>query len=245
MCLLYYEPLGVLIYITKCARRYAFFSKQTTIYMGYLGIRQYFINFVSESRRVMPRLIDIHTHHPHPEITSPRMAGIHPWNAEKPRYQPDYANCDIVGETGLDYCVPVSREAQRELFEEQLQIAAEMDKPVVIHSVKATEEVLRILAKYPMIRRVVFHGFIGSLQQAETILKRGYYLSFGERSLRSPRTRAVIASMDIDRLFCESDEMPSLSVEEVYSKVAKLREMPLSELVEAVERNYNRFFAKD
>ena len=51
--------------------------------------------------------------------------------------------------------------------------------------------------------------------------------------------------MDIDRLFCESDEMPSLSVEEVYFKIAKLREMPLSELVEAVERNYNRFFAKD
>ena len=101
------------------------------------------------------------------------------------------------------------------------------------------------MAKYPMIRRVVFHGFIGSLQQADTILKRGYYLSFGERSLRSPRTRAVIASMDIDRLFCESDEMPSLSVEEVYFKIAKLREMPLSELVEAVERNYNRFFAKD
>ena len=191
----------------------------------------------------MPRLIDIHTHHPHPEITSPRMAGIHPWNAEKPRYQPDYANCDIVGETGLDYCVPVSREAQRELFEEQLQIAAEMDKPVVIHSVKATEEVLRILAKYPMIRRVVFHGFIGSKEQVQRAIDQGYYISFGERTFNSPKTIEALRSTPLSSLFVETDESTT-PIEDIYDRIALLRGVSTTELTEATERNFNRIFSK-
>lgn len=195
--------------------------------------------------RVMKRLIDIHTHNPHPEVTSPQMVGIHPWDAEKVIPLPDFEECDIVGETGLDYASTTSREAQRRLFDLHLQAAARLGKPVVIHNVKGTDDVLRILGNYPTIRKVVFHGFIGSVQMANSILRRGYYLSFGDRSLRSPRTREVIATMDIRRLFVETDDNPNLEIEEVYNEVAKLRNMSVETLADEIDKNYEIFFAKD
>lgn len=193
----------------------------------------------------MRRLIDIHTHHPHPDIISPRMAGIHPWNAEKDIAMPNFEECDIVGETGLDYQCPADHTIQQQLFEQHLKAAIEWDKPIVIHNVKAIDDILRILGRYPMLRGVVFHNFIGSLQLAETLLKRGYYLSIGQRSLRSPKTRQVIASMDISKLFCETDEAPSGSIKEVYMEVAKLRNISVNTLLDHIENNYKTLFDKD
>jgi TatD DNase family protein len=190
----------------------------------------------------MYQFIDIHTHHPRHDVISPRMAGVHPWDAERGYEMPNFEECDIVGEIGLDYCCKADRNMQRELFERQLQIASTIDKPVVIHNVRATEDILKILTRYPQLRGVLFHGFIGSQQQAETIVKRGYYLSFGDRSLRSSKGRNVIATTDIRRLFCETDDDPNLAIEEIYAEVAKIRNMTTEELLNAIETNYKTFF---
>lgn len=190
----------------------------------------------------MYQFIDIHTHHPRHDVISPRMAGVHPWDAERGYELPNFEECDIVGEIGLDYCCTADREVQRELFERQLEIASTIEKPVVIHNVRATEDILKILARYPQLRGVLFHGFIGSQQQAESIVKRGYYLSFGHRSLRSPKSRNVIATTDIRRLFCETDDDPNLAIEEIYAEVAKIRNMTTEELLNAIETNYKTFF---
>jgi TatD DNase family protein len=170
------------------------------------------------------------------------MAGVHPWDAERGYELPNFEECDIVGEIGLDYCCKANRNMQRELFERQLQIASTIDKPVVIHNVRATEDILKILARYSQLRGVLFHGFIGSQQQAESIVKRGYYLSFGDRSLRSPKSCNVIATTDIRRLFCETDDDPNLAIEEIYAEVAKIRNMTTEELLNAIETNYKTFF---
>lgn len=191
---------------------------------------------------MMYQFIDIHTHHPRHDVLSPRMAGIHPWDAERGYELPNFEECDIVGEIGLDYCCKADRNMQRELFERQLQIASMIDKPVVIHNVRATEDILKILTRYPQLRGVLFHGFIGSQQQAESIVKRGYYLSFGHRSLRSPKSRNVIATTDIRRLFCETDDEPNIAIEEIYAEVAKIRNMTTEELLNAIETNYKIFF---
>lgn len=190
----------------------------------------------------MYQFIDIHTHHPRADVISPHMAGVHPWDAERGYELPNFEECDIVGEIGLDYCCKADRNMQRELFERQLQIASTIDKPVVIHNVRATEDILKILTRYPQLRGVLFHGFIGSQQQAESIVKRGYYLSFGDRSLRSPKSRNVIATTDIRRLFCETDDDPNLAIEEIYAEVAKIRNMTTEELLNAIETNYKTFF---
>ena len=186
-------------------------------------------------------LVDIHTHHPRPDVVSPRMAGIHPWDAERGSALPDIDHCDIIGETGLDYVCEVDRLAQERLFRAHLEAAERLQKPVVLHTVRAFEPTIKILAEYN-IAGVVFHGFIGSQQQAAEALRRGYYLSFGSRSLRSSKTRQAIAATPLDRLFCETDDDPSLDIAKVYAEVAAIKGVTLAELERYIYENYKRLF---
>ena len=191
----------------------------------------------------MAKLVDIHTHNPRQGVLSPTMAGIHPWDAERNLPMPDFSACDIVGETGLDYAKEVSREAQQELFLRHLTAAEKLTKPVVLHVVKSFEDVMLALKKHRL-QGVVFHGFIGSREQAQRAISEGYYLSFGDRSLRSPRTREVIATINPENLFCETDDRDDISIEEIYAEVAKLRGISPEELATQIEKNYKRLFKK-
>ena len=186
-------------------------------------------------------LVDIHTHHPRPDVVSPRMAGIHPWDAGRGRDLPDFDHCDIIGETGLDYACEVDRLAQERLFRAHLEAAERLQKPVVLHMVRAFEPTIKILAEYNIVG-VVFHGFIGSQQQAAEALRRGYYLSFGVRSLCSSKTRQAIVATPLDRLFVETDDDPSLDIAKVYAEVAEIKGVTFAELERNIYENYKRLF---
>ncbi|MBO7306477.1 MAG: TatD family hydrolase [Alistipes sp.] len=189
----------------------------------------------------MAKYIDIHTHNPAFGVLSPTMAGIHPWGAERGLPMPEFGTCDIVGETGLDYASKVDKEAQKELFCKHLEIAEKLRKPVVLHMVKSFEPTMQILERYNL-KGVVFHGFIGSREQAAQAINRGYYLSFGHRSLSSPRTCNVIATMNVENLFCETDDNTSIGIDKIYDEVAALRGISREELALEIEKNYRRLF---
>lgn len=191
----------------------------------------------------MTKYIDIHTHNPREDVLSPTMAGIHPWQAEIGYELPDLTECDIIGETGLDYACEVDRYRQKELFLKHLAKAQQLGKPVVLHVVRALNDTLSILSEFKGLKGVVFHGFIGSKEQAAECIKRGYYLSFGERSLRSPKTREVIAKMPQNLLFCETDDNTSVAIEEIYRSVAEIRGTTPEELLRTIENNYKNLFA--
>ena len=198
------------------------------------------------TEKLRTKYIDIHTHNPREDVLSPTMAGIHPWQAESGAELPDFSQCDIIGETGLDYASKVDKEAQKRLFIEHLEAAIKTNKPVVLHTVRAVDNILNILKGYSALRGVIFHGFIGSWQQAERCIERGYYLSFGPRSLRSPKVREIIAKMPHNLLFCETDaEHDKGNIEQVYSEVAKRRGVKEEELIRSIEENYNTIFIDD
>lgn len=190
------------------------------------------------------KFVDIHTHHPRAEVLSPRMAGIHPWDATEEFELPDFASCDIIGETGLDYASKVDKLTQERLFRAHLEAAQRLHKPVVLHVVKAFEPTINILAEYNL-EGVVFHGFIGSTQQVTEALKRGYYISFGERSLRSTRTLSAIASTPLERLFVETDDNAELDIATLYEAIAKIKELTIEELAEQTTKNYKRLIKQD
>ena len=198
------------------------------------------------TEKLRTKYIDIHTHNPREDVLSPTMAGIHPWLAESGAELPDFSQCDIIGETGLDYASKVDKEAQKRLFIEHLEAAIKANKPIVLHAVRAVDDILNILKDYSALRGVIFHGFIGSWQQAERCIEQGYYLSFGVRSLRSPKTCEVIAKIPQNLLFCETDaEHDKGNIEQVYSEVAKLRGVSIEELTKSIEENYNTIFIDD
>lgn len=198
--------------------------------------------FVVVTKIVKTKYIDIHTHNPRTDVLSPTMAGIHPWRAGDDAKLPDLSCCDVVGETGLDYACKVDRELQKRLFIAHIEEAIKMGKPIVLHTVRSTEDVLKILGNYKAIRGVIFHGFIGSWQQAQRCIERGYYLSFGERSLGSPKTREVIAKIPQNLLFCETDDNTDIAIEEIYRSVAEIRRTTPEELLRTIEDNYKNLF---
>ena len=133
--------------------------------------------------------VNIHTHRPTGHGIEPASVGIHPWEAAEgdlATVREHVGPAQIVGEIGLDYLRP-DREAQLRIFEGQLRLAEAAGKPVVLHCVKAFEETMRLLKQFRL-RAVIFHGFIGSPEQAARAVAAGYYLSFGPRSLRSKPT---------------------------------------------------------
>ena len=190
----------------------------------------------------MAKYIDIHTHNTREDVLSPTMAGIHPWQAEIDYELPCLTECDIIGETGLDYACEVDRDRQKELFIKHLERAIELGKPVVLHTVRALEDTLKILSDFKAIEGVVFHGFIGSEEQAAECIKRGYYLSYGERSLRSPKSIEALRITPLSQLFCETDDNTTVSIEEIYSRVAQIKQIGVEELKREIEKNYKKLF---
>ena len=190
----------------------------------------------------MTKYIDIHTHNPREDVLSPTMAGIHPWQAEIGYELPCLTECDIIGETGLDYACEVDRDRQKELFQKHLERARQLGKPVVLHTVRALEDTLSILREFKCLKGVVFHGFIGSKEHAMECLKRGYYLSFGERSLRSPKSIEALRITPLSQLFCETDDNTTVAIEEIYSRVAQIKQIGVEELQKEIEKNYKKLF---
>lgn len=191
------------------------------------------------------QFVNAHTHRPTGRHIEPFGAGIHPWDADKKSVEDisaELAKADIIGETGLDLAriasVPLQR--QVEVFEQQLQTAAKLDKPVILHCVRAFEPMMRILARYPL-RAVIFHGFTGSPQQARQALERGYFLSFGERTFKSPKAIEALKITPMHRLFLETDDA-DVEIERIYERTAEIKELSITELQSAILENYKLIF---
>lgn len=128
-----------------------------------------------------------------------------------------------IGEIGLDYHVPKQskypeelwpiteelKERQRELFIAQLQVAVEVNKPVILHSREAKEEVLSTITnfQFSIFKQIggVFHCFGGSKKYAKRIMEAGFYVGFDGDITYVPDRLAVSASVPLDRLLLETD----------------------------------------
>ncbi|EDY85790.1 hydrolase, TatD family [gamma proteobacterium HTCC5015] len=115
-----------------------------------------------------------------------------------------------VGEIGLDYFYDHSdRDQQRRVFERQLQIAAEFDLPVVIHTREADEDTRAILknALPAMKQRGVIHSFTSGLALAEYCLSEGFCLGFNGICTfnRADNVREVVGATPLDQTLLETD----------------------------------------
>lgn len=140
--------------------------------------------------------------------------GVHPHEAEgcKQGYLPVLKNlcseekCVAVGEIGLDYHYDFSpREIQKQVFEQQIVLAKELDMPVIVHDREAHEDTFELLKRYKP--KGVVHCFSGSAEMAKEIVKLGMYIGLGGavtfKNARKPlEVAAVVPS---DRLLIETD----------------------------------------
>jgi TatD DNase family protein len=120
-----------------------------------------------------------------------------------------HAKVVAIGETGFDLHYDRSLyQEQRRTFAQHLKIAAELNLPVIIHCRKAFDATLDVLEQFGRgVRKVVFHCFSGSPQQAEIVLKKGFYISFtGVVTFKNAqKTRDAAEVVPLDRLMLETD----------------------------------------
>lgn len=196
------------------------------------------------------RFVDIHSHGDNPLAVSPRMVGIHPWSAADYHISDadelsailsdELSDAEILGETGLDALCGVDISRQEQLFRAHLMLAERLNLPIVIHAVRMFDHCLKIVGEYS-IRSVVFHGFIGSAEQAARAVQKGYKLSFGMRSFSSPRTVSAMRSIPIESLFLESDEESEMIVD-IYGRAADILSLSVDELKQRMWLNMKKFF---
>lgn len=213
----------------------------------------------------MSNFVDIHTHHTSPDennvisvgnirlgIDFPTAeaplysAGIHPWDVnsvsdcESTISQLNHINCAAIGEIGLDKCTSSPWDKQIEIFERQLAIAQDRQLPVIIHCVRAWSEVCSILSRHTL-RAVIFHGFRGSLQQAQALVELGYYISFGPKSFATPKHIEAFRWCPLDRIFFESDDA-AMAITTVYETAATIKSIEIEKLKDIIEANFKQLF---
>ena len=192
--------------------------------------------------------------------------GVHPHNAVRygdaaeaviRRYQ-QHGKCRLLGEIGLDYHYDLSpREAQREVFDRQLDLALELGKPVQLHIREAHGEcmdMLRARAKAGRMPAGIMHCFTGSWECAKVYLDLGLYISLsGAVTFKNaPKLAEVAVNMPADRLLAETDcpymapvpmrgkrNEPAFTAYTV-AKIAQLRETDPGEMSRVLWENANR-----
>ena len=162
-----------------------------------------------------------------------------------------------VGECGLDFFNSRPDEKwQKQLFNEQLQLAVNHQLPVIVHARKAMDEVISLLRKNTPVGGVI-HSFAGSLQQARQIIDLGFKLGIAATVgfERAKKLRAVVASVPDYALLLESDapdqpgaahrgerNEPAYIVEHLKT-IATLRNIADAELADVLQRNSYQVFS--
>ena len=211
----------------------------------------------------MPDFFNIHTHtslHPKTEILSlaPEQhsadihmeyasVGIHPWHLtlensesqwEALRQSVKDKRIIAIGECGLDKLQGPSLELQTSLFKQEATLAEECSLPLIIHCVKAFNELIQLKKEISPRQPWIIHGFRGKLPLAADCIRHGFYLSIGSHFQEN-----ALKAIPLDRLFIETDESEE-SIESIYQRIAEIKGISQQELLEAINKNVREVFFK-
>ena len=211
-----------------------------------------FFNLHTHKSTNLPNVLELVNQYPQEfETTIPYYSiGIHPWFIVEERTEADLAiiesklqevNCLAVGECGLDKRIAVPMELQQMVFEKQLLLAQQYQKPVVIHCVAAFQEVIEIKKKLNITVPLLIHGFSKNAQVAKQLVDNGFYISFGKHLMLNKELEAVFKSVPDTRFFLETDIIEE-GIEAVYELAAKYKGVAVAEIQELVSRNFTEVF---
>lgn len=161
-----------------------------------------------------------------------------------------------IGEIGLDFYYDLSeREVQRKVFIRQMELAQELQMPVVIHDRDAHAECMEIIKMYPSVKGA-FHCYSGSAEMAKTILDMGWYLGF-TGAITFKNARKALEVLEIcpkDRILIETDcpylapvpfrgkRNDSRNLQYVALKISEIKEISVEEVSSMTNENGRRFF---
>ena len=161
-----------------------------------------------------------------------------------------------IGEIGLDYYYEdIPRDIQKQAFRMQMQLATELDMPVIIHEREAHDDGMRIIKEFPKVHGV-FHCYSGSAEMARQLVNMGWYIGFtGVLTFKNARKAVeTAASIPLDRIVIETD-CPFMAPEphrgkrndpgylpRMAEKLAEIRNLPVEEVHRITFENGKRLY---
>jgi TatD DNase family protein len=176
--------------------------------------------------------------------------GIHPWYLDEEnqdeltecvRREAGNENVAAIGEAGFDKLKGPPLDLQRKIFEEQVYIAEDHLKPVVIHCVRAWDELLMAQKKIRPKTPWLVHGFRGNKELANQLILKGMYISFWFDFVLRPESSELIKSLPPERFFLETDGAEA-DIRNIYNKVSHDLGMSVDELKSRIRSNFHQFF---
>ncbi|MTK53193.1 TatD family hydrolase [Paludibacter sp.] len=164
--------------------------------------------------------------------------GLHPWYVaadweEQLRMQSEVAGKKrvvLIGEAGLDKVCKTDFALQQTVFLRQIELAEEIQKPLIIHCVKAWQELITIRKKVLPSVPWIIHGFRGKPELARQLLELGFYLSYGEKF-----NAESVRITPLERLCTETDES-KLPIEEICFQIAEVKGISVELLLSQTNR---------
>ena len=195
-------------------------------------------------------IINIHQDFQNPLPKGYFSAGIHPRYIQSDNHEHQFEALAIllqlpsvlaVGECGLDKLCDSDWNVQMDVFIKQIKLANQINKPLIIHCVRAFEEIQKSLKENNCHVPVIFHGFTkNSSILAQTLIKTGAYLSFG-KGLFQESVAPIFKQIPNDRFFLETDNS-EFSIQSIYERAAEIKNVSLNELMSIVLANKNLIF---
>jgi len=187
--------------------------------------------------------------HRHPRLS----AGLHPWAIATSDLAATLAGLErlarqpvvwALGECGLDRLIATPLPQQESVFLRQAEIAAAVDKPLIVHCVRAHNELLRLLKRARPGVPVIVHGYNNRPEIAAQLLRQGLYLSFGRALLDGAApARRVLVECPADCFFLETDDA-GVAIETIYAAAAECRGESLETVRRRIGANFSRVFSK-
>jgi len=177
--------------------------------------------------------------------------GIHPWYIDENRLEKDLEiikeklqlpECLALGECGLDKRIEIPLDRQISVFKQQLEIVKQTNKPIVLHCVAAYDEVIAIKKEMKIENPMIIHGFSKNEQVAQSLLKNGFFLSFGKYLLRNPDLEKVFTFAPENQILLETDTIEE-TIYQVYEKAAAIKGISVEEMKAIVFTNFLKIFS--
>ena len=216
------------------------------------------------------KAIDFHTHHVRktgniqvlnifaqdlPQFESDCLfsTGLHPWHIETVNTEECFQAIDrasvqknmlAIGECGLDRSIALDFALQEWCFKQQIQIAENHHKPLIIHCVRAYPDLIKYKKENKSGLPWIIHGYYGNLETTLSLSRHDFYFSVGERLLKDETKHGIFRLIPIERIFLETDES-ELSIAKIYSMAAFALKIDENVLTQIISNNFDSVFGSE
>lgn len=213
--------------------------------------------------------INIHTHHLqiienvisvaniYPQQNIPKnqyfSIGIHPWHLQEDVLKTHLLNleknlknpkCIAIGECGLDKICKTNFSLQMAVFKEHIHLSEKYKKPLIIHCVKAFNEIIKIKKEIHPTQIWMIHGFNKKYEIVQQLHQNNILTSFGKALLTNTSTQNSFIKTPLHKMFLETDD-ENISIKDIYKKAAELKQLSIEELIVHLHSNFKMYFLQN